>query len=57
MPFCQRCREEVDEVKKVKVGRRAQKLCEDCADEVQEEEQIAAEAEGVMRDMMEYRGR
>lgn len=54
---CQDCGEEVDELVVVKVGRKKHKLCEDCAELRREEEALAEEAEGVMREMMEYKGR
>lgn len=57
MPVCQRCRDDVDEVKKVKVGRKVVRLCEPCQEEVEQEQEIAAEAEGAIRGMMEYKGR
>lgn len=53
---CQKCGEETDELHRVKLGRRTQRLCEDCYLEVQQEQEIAAEAAGVVRDMMEYKG-
>lgn len=57
MPLCQRCREEVDEVSKVKVARKVVRLCETCREEVEQEEEVAKDAEGAMRGMMEYKGR
>ena len=57
MATCQRCGEESDELVRVKVGRKTVRMCEDCADEHREQEEIASEAEGVMRDLMEYKGR
>ena len=58
MPVCRECRDEVDELFKVKVpGRRAVKVCEDCADRLREEAEIAEESESVMQGMMGYKGR
>ena len=54
---CQDCGEEVEELTRVKVGRKSLRLCEDCAAVRREEAEIAEEAEGVMKDMMEYKGR
>jgi protein-arginine kinase activator protein McsA len=54
---CQECKEEVDELIRVRVGRRTRKLCEQCAELAREEAEIAGEAEGVVRGMMEYKGR
>jgi len=58
MPECRECRDEVDELFKVKVpGQRAVKVCEDCADRLREEAEIAEESESVMQGMMGYKGR
>jgi ribosome-binding protein aMBF1 (putative translation factor) len=57
MPTCQKCGDEVEEVVKVKVGRKALRVCESCADELREQEEVSEEAEGVIRGMMEYKGR
>ncbi len=57
MPECRECGDEVDELVKVKLGRRTVKLCEDCADRAREEAEIAEASEGAMRDMMGYKGK
>lgn len=57
MPTCKECDDEVDSLVKVKVGKKVLRLCEDCADRVREELEIAGEAEGAMRDMMGYKGK
>lgn len=57
MPECRECEDEVDELVKVKIGRRTVKLCEDCADRAREEAEIAEASEGVIQDMMGYKGR
>ena len=54
---CQDCGEELEEYVVGKVGRKKLKLCEDCADVRREEDAVAEEAESVMREMMEYKGR
>jgi len=54
---CQECKEDVDELVSVKDGKRTRKLCEDCANRVQEEETVAGDAESNVRSMMEYKGR
>jgi ribosome-binding protein aMBF1 (putative translation factor) len=54
---CQECGDEADSLVKVKVGRRVMKLCEDCADRKREQAEVAREAGGVMREMMEYKGK
>lgn len=57
MPKCKECGDEVDEVVRVRVDGRIQKLCEDCADRVREEQEIAEESEAVIQDMMGFKGR
>ena len=57
MPECKECGDEVDELIKVKLGRRTVRLCEDCADRAREEAEIAEASEGVIQDMMGYKGR
>lgn len=57
MPECKQCGDDVDELFKVKVGGRAVRLCEDCADRAREEAEIAEASEGVIQDMMGYKGR
>jgi len=52
---CPECGEEVDELFKVEGARK--RVCEECAERIQEEQEIAAEATGAMRNMMEYKGR
>lgn len=54
---CQKCGDEADELFKVKVGKKTMKLCEQCADEERASDEIAGEAEGAMRGMMEYKGK
>lgn len=56
MPECKECGDEVDELVRVKIGGRVQKLCEDCADRAREEAEIAAESESAMKDMMGFKG-
>lgn len=54
---CQDCSEDVEEIVRVKVGKKTLKLCEDCASKRQEEEEMGEEAESAMQGMMEYKGR
>lgn len=54
---CKECGDEVEELHAVKKGRRTLRLCEDCADRIREEEEILADAESAIGDMMEYGGR
>lgn len=55
--ICKDCGEEADELYRVRVGRKWLKLCEECKELRDEQAEIAEEAEGAMRDMMEYKGR
>ncbi len=54
---CQKCGEEVDELVRVKVGKKTVRVCEDCADDLRAEEEIGDSAEDAMGGMMEYKGR
>lgn len=57
MPICKECEDEVDELFSVKVSGRRKKVCEDCADRIREEMEIAEESEAVVQDMMGFKGR
>ena len=57
MPTCKECEDEVDELFSVKVHGRRRKVCEDCADRIREEAEIAEESESVIQDMMGFKGR
>jgi ribosome-binding protein aMBF1 (putative translation factor) len=57
MPECKKCGDEVDELVKVQVHGRRLAMCEDCADRLREEEEIAEESESVVQQMMGYKGR
>ena len=57
MTTCRECKDEVEELVKVRIGGRTQKLCEDCADRAREEAEIAEQSESVIQDMMGFRGR
>jgi hypothetical protein len=57
MPVCKGCGDEVDELVSVKVGGKAKKLCEDCADRAREESEVAEQSEKVVQDMMGFKGR
>jgi ribosome-binding protein aMBF1 (putative translation factor) len=54
---CKQCGEEVDELVSVKVSGRAKKVCEDCADQIRQEEEVAEESEAVVQNMMGFKGR
>lgn len=57
MPVCKGCGDEVDELVSVKVGGRTKKLCESCADEAKEADDIAEASEAVVQNMMGFKGR
>jgi len=57
MPTCRECEDEVDELVSVKAGGRRMKVCEDCAERLSEEAEIAEMSESVIQDMMGYKGR
>jgi ribosome-binding protein aMBF1 (putative translation factor) len=57
MPVCRECEDEVDELVRVKVSSRTVKVCEDCADRMREDAEIAEESESVVQQMMGFKGR
>ncbi len=57
MPICKGCGEETDELTSVKVGGKTKKLCESCADEVRQGEEVAEQSEAVVQQMMGFKGR
>jgi ribosome-binding protein aMBF1 (putative translation factor) len=57
MPVCKSCEDEVDELVSVEVGGRRVKVCEDCAERLAEEQEIAEMSESAVQDMMGYKGR
>jgi hypothetical protein len=57
MATCKGCGDDVDELVTVKVGSKSKKLCESCADEAREKDQIAEESESAVQNMMGFKGR
>jgi hypothetical protein len=57
MATCKGCGEDSDELVTVKVGGKAKKLCEGCADVAREQDQIAEESESAVQNMMGFKGR
>lgn len=53
---CDECREEADDLTRVKDDGKTRRLCEDCHELWAEQREIAAEAGRAMREMMEYKG-
>jgi protein-arginine kinase activator protein McsA len=57
MPTCKSCGEEADELVSVTVSGRTKKVCEDCAEQVREQSEIAEQSEAAVQSMMEFKGR
>jgi hypothetical protein len=57
MATCKQCDNEVDSLVSVKVAGKAKKMCEDCADRVREEAEVAEQSESVVQNMMGFKGR
>jgi len=57
MPECKECDNEVDTLVAVKVSGKSKKMCEDCADRIREQEEIAESSESVIQGMMGFKGR
>ena len=57
MAECKMCGDDVDELYVVRVEGRNRKMCEDCADRIREELEIAEESESVIQNMMGFTGR
>lgn len=57
MPVCKVCGEEVDELVSMKIDGRLKKVCEECAEEVEQDAQIAEESEAAVQQMMGFKGR
>jgi hypothetical protein len=57
VPICKMCEDEVDELVTVRAGSKSKKACEDCADRLREEAEIAELSESVVQEMMGFKGR
>lgn len=57
MPVCKVCGEEVDELVSMKIDGRLKKVCEECAEEFEQDAQIAEESEAAVQQMMGFKGR
>lgn len=57
MPICKGCGDEVDELVTVRASGKTKKLCESCADEARQSDEIAEESEAVVQQMMGYKGK
>lgn len=54
---CKQCGEDAEALVSVKIAGKRRKICEDCADRLREDGEIAEAATGAMQQMMEYKGR
>lgn len=57
MPTCKGCGDEADELVSVKIAGKTKKLCESCADEARESDEVAEQSEAVVQQMMGFKGR
>jgi len=57
MAECRECGDEVEALVRLRQGRRTVRVCEDCADRLREEAEIAEDSEAVIQDMMGFNGR
>ena len=57
MPVCRECQDEVDALVTVNVAGKKRRLCEECADRLREEAEVAEESEAVVQQMMGFKGR
>ncbi len=57
MATCKSCGTEDVELVSVKVAGKTKRLCEDCADRLREEAEVAEASETVVQGMMGFRGR
>jgi hypothetical protein len=57
MAACKQCGDDVDTLVTVKVAGKAKKMCEECADRVREEAEVAEQSEAVVQNMMGFKGR
>ncbi len=51
------CGDEVDELTTVKIAGKNKKVCETCAEEAAQEEQMAEASEAAVQQMMGFKGR
>ncbi len=57
MPKCSMCKEDVDELTVVSVKGKSKKVCEDCAEILEEKAAVAEASESAVQNMMEFKGR
>jgi len=57
MASCKECGDDVESLVRVQVGGKTKKMCEDCADRVRQDAEIAEQSESVVQGMMGFKGR
>lgn len=57
MAECKQCGDEAEKLVTVKVAGKSKKMCEDCADRIREEAEVAEQSEAVVQNMMGFKGR
>ena len=57
MATCKECDNEVDHLVTIKVAGKSRKVCDDCADRIREQGEIAEQSESVVQNMMGFKGR
>ena len=57
MATCKECDNEVEELITVRVDGKRKRMCQDCADRVRQDEEVAEESESVVQGMMGFKGR
>ena len=57
MATCKECGDEADALVSVKVDGKTKKMCEECADRVREQAEVAEQSEAVVQNMMGFKGR
>jgi ribosome-binding protein aMBF1 (putative translation factor) len=57
VPQCKACGDEADELVSVKVDGKTKRLCESCAEQVNEQDAIKQDSESVVQNMMGFKGR
>jgi predicted Fe-S protein YdhL (DUF1289 family) len=57
MPVCKGCGEDVDELFNVTVDGKKKKLCEECMEEAEHDQEMAEASEAAVQQMMGFKGR
>lgn len=57
MPICKACGEEVEELVTVAVQGKRKKLCEECAEDAEHQQDMEEASEAAVQQMMGFKGR